>query len=432
MTAFLVCHGAVLTPQGWIEEGYVWVQSGIIKAINAGNPPEEMLLLADQILEARNCAVLPGLINAHTHLSQTFMRGLAGGRPLINWLKEIIWPIQEVISPDEMYLAAALGLVENLRCGATYVVDHHKITAAPAYSNAVLQAAREVGLDFTLARSWLDRGKNPEDPAQILEDLERLFDQTREDQRIRAANGPIALWRCSGDTLRLTRELALKYDAVTHFHVSEILDEVQMSLDEYSLRPVQWLASIGVLGADTQVVHAVWVDDSEIELIAATRAPVIHCPVSNAVLGSGIAPVANMIERGIDVRLGTDGPASNDSQDIWETLKSALSFARASTLDPTVLPPHQALGLATGGRFLQEGEPANLIMVKLDHPGAVPVQDIDSTLVLCTRGGNVDTVMVAGEVLMRNGKVTILDEDSLVDECQKAITGLRKRAGITA
>jgi len=399
--------------------------------MGVGDPPEEMRLQADQVLDARHCAVLPGLVNAHTHLSQTFMRGLAGGRPLINWLKEVIWPLQGVISPDEMYLAATLGLVENLRCGATQVIDHHKITATPDQTDAVLRAARDVHLDFILARAWSDRGKNPEPPDQIIADLERLFDQTRDDGRIQAANGPIALWRCSAGTLRSTRELALKYGAVTHFHVSESQDEVQMSLEEYNLRPVQWLDSIGALGRDTQIVHAVWVDDSEIDLIANSQAPVIHCPVSNAVLGSGIAPVSKMIQRGIEVRLGTDGPASNDSQDLWETLKSVLIFARVSALDPTILPPPQALRLATGGRFLKENEPADIIIVNINHPRAAPVQDIDSALVLCTHGTDVETVILGGEVLMLKGRITILDEDSLLDECQKAVLQLRKRAGLS-
>jgi 5-methylthioadenosine/S-adenosylhomocysteine deaminase len=310
------------------------------------------------------------------------------------------------------------------------VTDHHKITTTPAHTDAVLKAAREVGLHFTLARAWSDRGKNPETPESILADLARLFDVSREDERIQIANGPLALWRCSAETLQTTRTLALDHAAVTHFHVSESQDEVQMSLQEYDLRPVTWLDSIGVLGADTQIVHAVWVDESEIALIARAGAPVIHCPVSNAVLGSGVAPVPQMLARGVEVRLGTDGPASNDTQDVWETLKAALSFGRATTLDPTVLPPSQALSLATCGKTLQPGDSADLIIVDLNHPRVVPVQDVVSALVLGTHGSDVKTVIVGGQELMRDGKVTILDETALYTECRSAIRSLQKRAGI--
>ena len=218
---------------------------------------------------------------------------------------------------------------------------------------------------------------------------------------------------------------------MTHFHVAESQDEVQMSMDEYGLRPVAWLDSIGVLGPDTQIVHAVWADQDEIDLIAKAKAPVIHCPVSNAVLGSGIAPVAAMLASGVDLHLGTDGPASNDTQDIWETLKATVTFARAKTLDPTVLSPSQALNLATGGKILQVGGAADLIIVDLNQPGVVPVQEVELALVLGTHGSAVKTVIVRGEILMRDRVVTMLDERALYDECRSAIQSLRKRAGLT-
>lgn len=426
----LITNGSILTNKGWVEAGYVWIEGQKISEIGVGQPSPEKIAAADDIIKARHCAVLPGLNNAHTHFSQTFMRGLAGGRSLINWLKEVIWPLQATISPEEMHLAALLGLIENLRCGAIWVTDHHKITASTAHTDAVLKAAREVGLHFTLARAWSDRGKIFETPDHILNELRRLFAQTKDDNRIHIANGPLALWRCSAETLEATRNLALEHNAATHFHVSESMDEVQMSLDEYDLRPVEWLDSIHVLGSDTQVVHAVWVDETEIKLIVDSKAPVIHCPVSNAVLGSGVAPVSSMLVSGIEVRIGTDGPASNDTQDIWETIKAVLLFARATNLDPTVLPPSQVLALATGGKTLEAGVSADLIIVDLNHPRVVPVQDIDSALVLGTHGSDVRTAIVNGQILMRDGQITVLDETALYDECRSAIRSLQKRAGI--
>ena len=174
MPQVMLINGSILSNDGWIEPGYVWIKDQKICQIGAGAPSPDQIATADEILDAQRCAVLPGLTNAHTHLSQTFMRGLAGGRPLINWLKEVIWPIQGVISPEEMYLAALLGLVENLHCGAIWVTDHHKITATPAHTDAVLKAAREVGLHFTLARSWSDRGKTPETRERILGGFEAV------------------------------------------------------------------------------------------------------------------------------------------------------------------------------------------------------------------------------------------------------------------
>lgn len=430
MKNILISNGALLTEEGWIEPGYLWIEKGEIVSISMGEPSAESTAQADEVFDARNCAVLPGLTNAHTHLSQTFMRGLSGGRPLIDWLKEVIWPLQGTISPEEMYLAALLGLVENLHSGAIWVTDHHKITSLPAHTDAVLKAAGETGLYFTMARAWSDKGNGSENPESILDDLDRLFDLTSGEDRIEVANGPLALWRCSVETLQSSRALALEHGAVTHFHVSESQDEVQMSLDENGLHPVEWLESIGVLGSDTQIVHAVWVDEDEIELIATTKALVIHCPVSNAVLGSGVAPAPRMLECGVDIRLGTDGPASNDSQNIWETLKFAVSIARATQMNPTILPPEKALELVTAGKVIQVGTVADLIIVDLNNPRVVPVQDIDSALVLGSQGNDVTTVIVGGEILIKDRRNLILDEDALFNECRQVTHSLRKRAGL--
>jgi 5-methylthioadenosine/S-adenosylhomocysteine deaminase len=431
MGTILIENGGVLGPAGWLEPGFVSVVHQEIHTVAAGSPPEALKSQADTVLDARHCAVLPGLVNAHTHLSQTFMRGLVGGRPLIEWLRELIWPIQEVIAPEELRLAALLGLVENLHCGAIHVVNNHKVVASPIHTDAVLDAAQEIGLRFTLARAWSDRGAISESPAEILQDFRRLYEKWSDPSGlIQIANGPIALWRCSQETLQNTHALALEHGSFTHCHVSETREELRMCLDETGLRPVHWLADIGVLDPYTQVVHAVWIDAEEIERLAEVRSPVIHCPVSNGVLGSGIAPVPKMLAAGVDLRLGTDGPASNDTQDLWETVKLAVNFARGSAQDPTVLPPDQALSIATGGRVLEPGAPADLIVVDLNHPRAVPVHDLSSALVLGTHGSDVRDALVNGEFLLRAGQVQVLDEAALYDACREAVKNLRKKAGL--
>lgn len=430
MNRILIRDGAVLTGDGWVEPGYVWVEGEQIVEAASGLPSSQLVERATEVIDASHCAVMPGLVNAHTHLSQTFMRGLAGGRHLISWLRELVWPLQGALTPEDMRLATLLGLVENLRGGVTQVVDHHKVATTPEHTDIVCETALTVGPRVTVARAWSDKGTNAEPVASILSDLERLFRQWQGDSRLQIANGPLALWRCSAETLRLTHEMAQTYDSFTHFHVSENQDELRMSLDETGLRPVNWLDDIGVLGHDTQVVHAVWVDEVEGELLARKDVPVIHCPVSNAVLGSGIAPVAAMLRKGISVRLGTDGPASNDTQDVWETMKTAIQFARASTFDATVLPPNDALNLIMSNDALRCGAPADIILVNLNHARAVPVHDTASALALSTNGSDVKTVLVAGQVLLQDGELQGLDESALFDDCRRAISHLRQRAGI--
>lgn len=427
----IIHDGAVLTATGWLDPGYVVIAGDAVESVGAGTPPADRLRQAHTVIDARHMAVLPGLVNGHTHLSQTFMRGLAAGRPLLAWLKELIWPLQQAMTPEILHLAALLGLVENLRCGATHVVNHHKVTGTAAHTDAVSRAAETVRLRLTIARSWADRGAYAETPDFILADLERLFHAWNGHSHISIANGPLVPWRCSGDMLRRTHELAQRYDAPTHIHVAETQSEVQMTLDETGLRPIEWLDSLGVLDAGAQIVHSVWVSPQEIELMAERGALVVHCPVSNTVLGSGIAPLADLRRAGLRLRLGTDGPASNDTQDIFETLKQALCLTRVATLDPEALSPEAALMLALDGRTLAAGVPADVTLVNLNHARAMPIHDVPATLALATHGSDVDTVIVGGEVLMRAGRVLALDEDALLCECRAAAQKLRQLAGLS-
>jgi 5-methylthioadenosine/S-adenosylhomocysteine deaminase len=427
----LIENGAVVTldaERTVYAPGYLFVEGDRIAALGSGPTPPEIRARATEVLDARHQAVLPGFTNAHTHLSQTFMRGLSSGRSLLSWLKDLIWPLQAAMTPDDMHLAALLGLVENLRCGATHVVDHHKITATPAHTDAVCQAAQTLGVRLTLARSWADRGKNAEPPDSILADLERLFALHPGTGLVSIANGPLVPWRCTAETLRQTHALAKQHGAPSHIHISETREEVQMTVDETGLRPVAWLDNLDVLDENTQIVHAVWIDESEITQLATRKATVVHCPVSNAVLGSGVAPLASLRRGGVRVHLGTDGPASNDTQDLFETVKWALGLTRATSLDAANPAPVDVLIMAAAGHALRPGTPADIILVNLDHPRAVPVHDPTSALALSTHGSDVDTVLVGGKVVMRARHVLGVDEPALLEACRLAATALRQRA----
>ena len=427
----LIFNGNIKQRDSWLSPGYLWINDGVIESIHAGMPDEVQLTRTGERLDANGMAVIPGLVNGHTHFSQTFMRGLAGGRPLIQWLKELIWPLQSAISVEEMELAALLGLAENLRGGVTEVVDHHKIVQTRDHTLAVKKASEQIGLRCTIARSWSNTGKNPQDDGLILDELQAWFESTIAAEKVKFASGPISTWRCSEELFQKTHEMAVNYGSFTHVHVSESIDEVHMSLDQTGLRPVTWLQKIGVLDKNSQIVHAVCVDDDEVQLLAKSGAAVVHCPVSNAVLGSGIAPIRKMLDHGVRIRLGTDGPASNDTQDCFENMKMSLCLARASNLDATNLTTSEALNMAMGGHELKAGEPADIIFVQCKNLHSIPIHDFDSTLALNTKGNDVDTVLVAGEILMRYGKLNTIDEDILIKECNQAIKSLRKRAGIT-
>jgi len=426
----LIVNANLYQPDGWLSSADIDIESGVIKSILPQQSYQKEISPNIHVFDAKGMAVLPGLVNGHTHFSQTFMRGLANGRPLLQWLRELIWPLQAEISVEEMQLAAMLGLAENLRSGVTEVVDHHKITRSMDHTRAVKFAAESIGIRCIIARAWVNKGKNPENDKAILDELRYWYESNPSNEKIKFASGPLTPWRSSADLLQATHQLSKDFQSFTHIHVSETMDEVQMSLDEYGMRPVKWLESIGILDQNAQIVHAVCVDDEEMNLLAKRKATVIHCPVSNAVLGSGIAPLKKLLDQGIQLRLGTDGPASNDTQDCFENMKMAICLARAFTQDANNITCRDAIKMAIANHSLQVGENADLIFVDLKNLHAAPVQDLDSALALCTKGDDVDTVMVAGKVLMQNKKMITIDEEILLKECDLAIKSLRKRAGI--
>ncbi|MDR3577658.1 MAG: amidohydrolase [Anaerolineaceae bacterium] len=428
----LIENGRMLTPAGWSEKGFLTIKDGKISEIGIGPAPVEKRRMPKQVLSAKGMAVLPGLVNAHTHLSQTFMRGLSAGRPLQRWLKELIWPLQDAMSLDELRLAAQLGIVENLHSGVTHVVDHQKISRSQDFSLVVCSAAEQFGIRLTLAHAWTDKGAIAQDSERILGELKNLFECLRGNPMIKISSGPLTPMRATALTLQRAHALAKAYGSGTHIHVSETQDEVKSTLEETGMRPIAWLDSLGVLEADTQIVHAVWLDHDEIRLIKERGSAIVHCPVSNAVLGSGIAPIHEMQQAGIPIFLGTDGPASNDNQDSFENMKMAVCVARLRSLDASHLAPAEVLHMATGGKTLQNGDPADVILVNLRNFNAAPVLDIDSALALCCKGSDVDSVIVNGKLVMHQKRIPGINEAALIKECEQAAKSLLKRTRFPA
>jgi 5-methylthioadenosine/S-adenosylhomocysteine deaminase len=452
MTDILIRNGAVLTltgeRAGILNPGYLAITGNRIAALGAGAPPEELVASAATVIDAANMAVMPGMVNAHSHLFQTFIRGLADDKTLLPWLAAAIWPVGQTMSAEEAYLSGLLGLVENIRSGATTVIDNQYLHCDDATDAAFCRAAADTGVRFMIARGWADRNYHPafqETPDQVVDAMTRLYEMWdgEADGRIRVAFGPLIPWGCSESTLQRTVELARKWGVPTHIHTAETREEVQMSVDATGLRHVEWLDKLGVLGPDVHIVHAVWLDDHEIARVAETGTTVVHCPVSNAYLASGIARVKEMIASGVTVALATDGPGSNNSQDMLETLKFAACLQKVGTLDPTALLPEDVLRMAcvNGARAfaagagkmddgvasvdgatlhshrrlrrslpsgtLEVGAQADVVLVDLDSPRMQPVWRVPSALVYNANGGDVDTVIVAGRVLMRDRKSSV-------------------------
>jgi 5-methylthioadenosine/S-adenosylhomocysteine deaminase len=448
MPSILIQNGNIVTVNDHDEihsPGYIFIEDNHILAVGAGLPPAKYQR-ADTVIDAELMAVMPGMVNAHTHLFQTFLRGLADDKPLLEWLKAAIWPVAQEMKEEDAYVAAQVGLLENLRGGATSVIDHQYIHADPRNDDGVCRAADETGVRFLLARGWADMDYHPslmETADKIVGETERLREtwQVRGNGRTRVEYGPLIPWGCSDELMLRTHEISQGWGSGMHIHVAETQTEVEMNLELRGSRHIEWLAELGVLGPGTQLVHSVWLNDEELELVAKHGATIVHCPVSNMYLASGVARVPEMLKKGIMVALASDGPGSNNNQDMFAVMKTTALLHKVNTLNAMALLPEDVLRMACRGGAaafgmseqigsLQPGKKADLILVDLDTPLATPVHKVASALIYNLGARDVDTVIVDGRVLMRDKRILVLDEKAILAKARKVCADLFVRAGI--
>ncbi len=429
------------------DPGWVYVRGNRVAEVGAGEPPSSRQAQAGEVIDAAGCAVMPGMTNAHTHLFQTLFRGLADDKTLLDWLRDCIWPAAIHLDADIAHAAALAGLVENLRGGATTVIDHQYIHTDEAINDAMCRAADRLGVRFLLAHGWADRNYHPaleqtaEQAVARAEAARRRWDGHDED-RIRVEMAPLIPWGCSDEAMRTTVAAARSWGRGTHIHCAETAVEVDMSLEERGVRHVAWLDSLGVLGPDMQLAHSVWVDDDELDLIAASGSVVVHCPVSNMYLASGVAPLTGMRDRGITVALASDGPGSNNRQDMFEVLKATVLLQKVHHLDALVLQPEDVLQMACRGGAaafgmpdsfgaLAEGQRADLLVVDLRTPFVSPVHRVPSALVYNTTPRDLRDVVVDGRTVIRDGALVVADERQIMAGAAAAARRLFNRAGIS-
>ncbi|MCH2433243.1 MAG: amidohydrolase [Acidimicrobiales bacterium] len=445
----LIRGGAVVTvdDEGQVlDPGWVLVDNDLITDTGTGEPPVRARRSADLVLDATGGAVMPGMVNGHTHLFQTLFRGLADDKPLLEWLRDCIWPGATELDAEAAHAAATLGMIENLRGGATSIVDHQYIHGAPAIDDAVCRAAAEVGVRLVLASGWADRNYHP----PLTESADTVIDRIRPvqaawhgamDGRISVGLAPLIPWGCSDEAMESTVSECRSWGGSTHLHCAETAIEVEMNLEERGQRHVPWLKSLGVLGPDVQLAHSVWLDDSELDLIAESGATVVHCPVSNMYLASGVARIREMLDLGITVALATDGPGSNNRQDMFEACKATILLQKVDRLDASALQPEEVLAMACRGGAavmgrrddlgsIQPGMKADLVVVDLATPFASPVHRVPSALVYCATPRDVVHVMVDGKTLIGDRVFTSLDEKAIVARATEIARQVFRRAGI--
>lgn len=430
------------------DPGWVHVADGRVAGVGAGEPPADVAAGATRVLSAPGSAVMPGMTNAHTHLFQTFFRGLADDKPLLDWIRDCIWPGAAHLDTDSARLAATVGLVENLRTGVTSVIDHQYVHVDDTIDDAVCGAADGLGIRFLLARGWADRNyleAMTESADVVLERTRRLRERWHghDEGRIRIELAPLIPWGCTDEAMTATTDAARDWGVGTHIHCAETAIEVEMNLTERGSRHVEWLDGLGILGPDVQLAHSVWLDDAELDLIAERGAVVVHCPVSNMYLASGVPRILDMRRRGIPVALASDGPGSNNRQDLFEVLKTTVLLQKVHHLDAMALQPEDALAMACRGGAaalgmvgevgeIAPGRRADLVVVDLRSVFTAPVHRVMSSLVFCATPANVTHVVVDGRVVVDDRAVVGFDEAALLADAEEAAREVFRRAGVAS
>jgi 5-methylthioadenosine/S-adenosylhomocysteine deaminase len=406
-------------PAGAVLENHcVALHDGVIEAVlpRAG---AGIRYSSYEKVELGEHALIPGLVNAHTHAAMSLMRGIADDLPLMRWLEEHIWPAESKhVSPAFVKDGTLLACAEMLRGGVTCFNDMY------FYPGAALEAALEAGMRVSLGMIVLDfPSAYGADPDDYLAKGLALRDQWREHPLVTFCLAPHAPYTVSDATFGKIARLAAEVDVPVHIHLHETEDEIRRSLAEHGVRPLERLRRLGLLGPGLIAVHAVHVDEGEIALLAKHGASVAHCPSSNLKLASGFAPVARMAAAGINVAIGSDGAASNNRLDVFGEMRLAALLAKAVAGDAEAMPAHAALRAATlGGAMalglearigsLVIGKAGDLAAVRIAGPELSPCYDPLSHLVYAAGREQVSDVWVAGRRLLRDGTFPDLAEYS--------------------
>ena len=435
MSALLFSHATVLPMTACGDEartfcGSVGIADNRIAFVSADPDAEAAFRAAHpdaRIFDCRGKLVMPGLIDTHCHAAMTLQRSYADDIPLMEWLNDYIWPFEARQTADDVVLGMTLGIVELLLGGVTSFVDMYYD------EDRCVETVDRLGIRAVLGCNYFDTNIE-----EVLPQIERAAASAAGRDRIRIAVAPHSPYTVSPENLRRGKALADKLGLTMMTHIAETQEEMRIVRERYGCSPVGHLDSLGLLDERMTGAHCVWVDDKDIDILAARGVTVSHNPQSNMKIASGVAPVSRMVERGALVTVATDGTCSNNDLDMFEELRTAAFLQKSATADPLVLPAYEALRLATAngaramGRegelgVLREGALADLIVIDLQKPHLQPIHDVVSNLVYCGKAADVETVVVDGRVVVENRRIPGLDLPQLYRDVAAAVQRIKEK-----
>ncbi|MFH1724850.1 MAG: 8-oxoguanine deaminase [Elusimicrobiota bacterium] len=410
-------------------------QEGKVAAIGKGLKPEP----GDEVIDGRFRVVYPGFINTHHHLYQTLTRNIpkVQNAKLFDWLVDL-YEVWREMSPEAVAIGTRVGVGELLLSGCTTTTDHFYLFPSDVSKELLdveIEAALEMGIRFHPTRGSMSRGRSEgglppddvvQDPETILRDCERLIAKYHDPEPFamcRIALAPCSPFSVTTELLEETARFAREKGVLLHTHLCETKDEERYCLDTLGMRPLEYMEKTGWVGRDVWFAHGIYFNDDEVKRLAETGTGIAHCPVSNLRLGSGIARIPKMLEAGVRVGLAVDGSASNDSSGMLREMQTALLVHRVGTA-VDAMPPRRVLEMATRGGaavlghpelgVLEPGSAADLALFRLDRIDfAGAMHDPASAVLFCGSGQRADLTVVAGKVLVRDGRLEGLDEEAL-------------------
>jgi len=385
---------------------------------------------ADTEIDGKKKALLPGLVNAHTHAAMTLLRSYADDMRLQEWLETRIWPAEKKLTREDIYVGTKLACLEMIKSGTTCFNDMY------FHMDMAAKAVQEMGLRAVLCEGFIDR-MDKDAGEEMLGPTRKITEKIAKmgSSRIKPAWGPHAIYTVSTDSLRTFRQLSDETGYPIHMHLSETRNEVDDCHKAFGKSPVSYLESVGFLTERCVFAHGVWLQSDEMHTLARRKAKVVHNPVSNMKLSVGKAmPYADLTKAGVRLSLGTDGAASNNNLDMFQTLKAAALLQKFAADDQTIASAKEIWDLGTlGGAktlgldagVVREGGLADLILVDLTKVFMVPNHNLYSNLVYAASGDCVDTTICDGKILMTGRRVR--GEDETIDEASKAAKNLARR-----
>ena len=436
----IVSGGIVVTMDGArtiVQDGSVAIKGDTIVAMGPRADIEARYNGAKTI-DARGRLVLPGFINGHTHVPMTLFRGLHDDVTLNDWLYKYIFPAEaKNVNEEFVRWGTRLAAAEQIRSGVTTFADMYY------FEDAVAEETKAAGMRGVLGETFIDfPAPDNKSNAEMLAYTEKFLKRWQGDALIHAAPAPHSIYTCSKKTIQDAAALAKKYHAPLLMHVSEMKKEWEDSEKANGMSPVQYLEKIGVLAPNLVAAHCIFVDAADRRLLAEREVGCVHNPSSNMMIASGVSPVPEMRAAGIAVGLGTDGPAgSNNDLDLMEEIDLAAKLAKITKMDPLALNAKAVVEMATidGARALhmdkeigslEAGKKADLVLISLDEPNAVPMYDVYAQIAYSLKGSDVETVVIGGREVMRERKLLTIDEPAVLEKARAYGKSVRASLGM--